>query len=52
MVEEIRRAKTVKAGGLLAGLFGGGGDDNNGDMAMQEVGQFKGLVRCYSEELK
>lgn len=41
--ESIFRAKPVKSGGLLAGLFGG---DSGSDFVSLNVGHFKGAVRC------
>ena len=36
---------------MLAGLFGGGDQGTAADMSVQEVGDFKGIVRCYNERL-
>jgi len=50
LTEKITRAQTKKAGGMLAGLFGGG-EGSAADMSVLEVGDFKGIVRCYNEAL-
>ena len=48
LAEQVTRSQQVRAGGLLAGLFGGSED---GDAIVTEVGKFKGIVRCYMPEL-
>ena len=48
LTEKVTRAEPKKAGGMLAGLSGGG-ESSAGDMSVQEVGDFKGIVRCYNE---
>ena len=48
LAEKVTRLQQVRAGGLLAGLFGGGED---AEATVTEVGKFKGIVRCYMPEL-
>jgi len=45
---EIYRAKPVKSGGLIGGLFGG--DDVEEEFSRVYTGYFKGMVRCYNKE--
>jgi len=51
LTEKITRAQNKKDAGMLAGLFGGGDQGTAADMTVQEVGDFKGIVRCYNENL-
>ena len=50
LTEKITRASLSKSGGLLAGLFGSA-EACAADMTVQEVGDFKGICRCYNESL-
>ena len=45
---DIFRAKPVKSGGIMGGLFGG--DDAEEEFSRVYTGYFKGMVRCYNEK--
>lgn len=49
ITEELVRAKEEPSGGLFGSLFGGG---NNANFITYKTGIFKGLVRCYSPEVR
>jgi len=49
MAEKISRAEKVKGQGMLGGLFGGG--DSEEPMTVKEVGVFKGILKCFNDEL-
>jgi hypothetical protein len=49
MAEKVSRAEKVKGQGMLAGLFGGG--DSGEPMTVKEVGVFKGILKCFNDEL-
>ena len=46
--EQLTRAEKPKQGGLLGGMFGGGDDE---PMTVVNVGFFKGIVKCFNQEL-